>query len=123
MTSHEQKIGAVHAYVDAFATGSADAAAALFAQHCTVEDPVGAEKITGRDAVLAFYQRSMQTGATLSLQGDIRTAGNFAAFAFRATIPGSAVLTIDVIDTFEFDERGKIIAMRAFWGPQAMRKA
>jgi steroid delta-isomerase len=123
MTTHEDKVAAVEAYVDAFAKGSADAVAELYAEAGTVEDPVGAAPIVGRDAVRAFYARSMQTGAKLTLHGPVRTAADFAAFAFSVAIPsGDGTMLIEVIDTFQFDDAGKVVAMRAYWGPQNMQQ-
>ena len=122
MTTHEDKVATVQAYVDAFAKGSADAVAELYAEACTVEDPVGAAPIVGRDAVRAFYVRSMQMGAKLTLQGPVRTAADFAAFAFSVAIPsGDGTMQIEVIDTFQFDDAGKVVAMRAYWGPPNIR--
>jgi steroid delta-isomerase len=30
---------------------------------------------------------------------------------------------MDIIDVFKFNEEGKVISMRAFWGAENMRKA
>lgn len=121
MPTPEQMTAAVHAYVEAFEKGDPDAVAALYAEHCTVEDPVGAPIHSGREAVRAFYTASMQTGAKLKLEGPIRVVGDYAVFPFSVNLnfEGSAK-RIDVIDTFKFDEAGKVVEMRAFWGPTNM---
>jgi steroid delta-isomerase len=119
MPSHEQMVAAVHAYVDAFATENCEAIVRLYAADATVEDPVGAPLRRGIDAIRAFYAMSVGMRAKLSLDGAVRAAGNVAAFAFsvHVTMDG-APYRIEVIDTFSFDENGKIAEMRAFWGPQ-----
>jgi steroid delta-isomerase len=121
MPTPEQMTAAVHAYVDAFEKGDPDAVAALYAEACTVEDPVGAPIHSGREAVRAFYTASMQTGAKLKLEGPIRIVGDYAVFPFSVNLnfEGSAK-RIDVIDTFKFDDTGKVVEMRAFWGPTNM---
>ena len=118
MADAQTMIDAVNAYVTAFAARDADAAAALFAQEATVEDPVGSPIKQGYKAIRAFYAQSMLTGANLILEGPVRIAGDVAAFPFSAnlTLNGSKQ-RIDVIDTFRFDAAGKIVEMRAFWGP------
>jgi len=112
---------AVHEYVAAFAAGSAERVAALYALDATVEDPVGAPKHVGRDAVLAFYQQSMATGAKLELLGPVRVVADYAVFPFAVHLhwEGSDK-RIDVIDTFRFNEANEVVEMRAFWGTDNM---
>lgn len=119
MPTHEQMVAAVHAYVDAFANEDCGAITRLYAADATVEDPVGAPVRRGIEAIRDFYTMSIGTRAKLTLDGPVRTAGNIAAFAFsvHVTLDG-APCRIDVIDTFNFDSNGKIVAMKAVWGPQ-----
>ena len=114
---------AVNGYIDAFSQGSADMVMDLYADNCTVEDPVGSPLKDGRDAVREFYVASMQSGAKLTLTGPIRVATNEATFSFTARVElGDVVMEIDVIDHMVFDDQGKITAMRAFFGPENMRQ-
>src|SRR5262245_53953251 len=124
MPTHEQMTRAVHAYVDAFEREDPDAIAKLFAEAATVEDPVGAPAHAGMGAIRTFYTQATATVAKLILAGPIRTTANCAAFAFSValSLEGEKRL-IDVIDTFTFDEQGKITQMRAFWGPDNVRGA
>ena len=109
---------AVHEYVAAFDAKSPERVAALFAADASVEDPIGTPPHVGHDAILAFYTASMQTGARLQLDGPVRLAGNFAAFAFSVHLHwDGSDKRVDVIDTFEFDEASKVIAMKAYFGP------
>lgn len=121
MATPEQMTAAVHGYVEAFDRGDPEAVVALFAEDATVEDPVGTPLKVGHAAIREFYTVSMATGAKLKLEGPIRLATDFAAFAFQVhlTLEGNA-LTVDVIDTFKFNEDGKVTEMRAFFGPSNM---
>jgi steroid delta-isomerase len=124
MPSAEAMIAAVHAYVDAFACGDAGAAAALFADDASVEDPVGTPQRVGKAAITDFYRSAMETGAKLELTGPVRTAADYAAFAFEVTLDWRGQRQrIDVIDIFRFDGDGKISEMRAFFGSHNMHAA
>jgi steroid delta-isomerase len=117
MIDDAHKIAAVHAYVDGFARGDADAIAELFAEDATVEDPVGTPIKTGKAEIHEFYRFSMATGAKLELLGDPRCAGDSVAFPFAVKLAHEgAAMVIEVIDTFRFDDAGKVVEMRAFWG-------
>jgi steroid delta-isomerase len=122
MTDIDPKVACVHAYVAAFAAGDAAAAASLFADTATVEDPFGSAAISGHQAILEFYTRAMQGGAKLALTGPVRLAGDAAAFAFTANVPAASI-AIDIIDVFRFDADGKVASMQAFWGPGNVRPA
>lgn len=121
MPDPQRMEAAVHAYVAAFAAGSADDVAALYALDGAVEDPIGTPIHRGRDAIRAFYAEAMKMGAKLILQGPIRIAGDYAAFPFAVNLHvDGGDKRIDVIDTFKFDDDNQIVEMRAFWGPSNM---
>lgn len=118
MPSHEEMLATVSDYVRGFAAGNAEAIINLFSPTATVEDPVGSPIHRGAQAIRSFYSASVATGAKLTLHGPVRTAGRSAAFAFSVEVSlDGARRRIDVIDTFTFDDKGKIVEMRAFWGP------
>lgn len=117
MPTEEQMIRAVHDYVAAFDRNDAEAAAALYAENGSVEDPVGSQIIKGRGAILNFYSQVMTRKAKLRLEGAVRTGADYAAFAFSALFDPAGEKRIEVIDTFRFDDSGKVVEMRAFWGP------
>lgn len=118
MPTPEAMTAAVHAYIDAFDRGDPAAVRDLFAPDARVEDPVGSPPHEGHDAIHGFYAASMKTGAKLVLEGPVRIAGNAAAFAFSVKLAlADGPMQIDVIDIFEFDEGGKVISMRAYFGP------
>jgi len=113
-------VRAVHDYIAAFDKNDPELVVVLFAENGTVEDPVGAQIIKGRAAIRDFYTRAMAGGAKLSLEGAVRTIANHAAFAFSARFDPAGDIRIEIIDTFRFDDQGKVAEMRAFWGPGNM---
>ena len=124
MPSAEDMTAVVHAYVAAFDAGNSNAAADLFAEDATVEDPVGTPLKHGRAEILEFYSVSRATGAKLELLGEPRCAGDYVAFPFAVKLDfGGHKSVIEVIDTFRIDADGKIAEMRAFWGPANMKPA
>jgi len=118
MPAPEQMCEVVAAYFKAFDNADADAIAALFADNAQVHDPVGSDPHIGIKAIRAFYGSSVAMKPKLTQQGPTRTAGDYAAFAFTVTLVTGQ--RIDVIDTFKFDASGKVIEMRAFFGPLNM---
>jgi len=123
---------AVQAYFDLFNAQDAQGIADLYADNATVTDPVGTPPKEGKQAILDFYTMAVKNGARLKQNGPTRIAGNCAAFAFTVSVGAmtdvdgdvavavdlpKGGMTIDVIDTFQFDENGKVTEMRAFWGP------
>ncbi len=124
MPTTEQKLAVLNGYVAAFEVGDAEAAAALFAENATVEDPVGTPIKRGKAEIKEFYATSMATGATLELLGPARFGGDYVAFPFAVKLEwGGQKSVIEVIDTFRLNDEGKIVEMRAFWGPENMKTA
>lgn len=112
---------AVHAYVDGFARSDPESIVQLFAENAEVEDPIGSPRHVGREAIRQFYTGSMTTGAKLELNGPVRVVQDYAAFAFTVRLHYQGKdMTVDVIDTFRFNEAGEIVEMRAYWGPENM---
>jgi steroid delta-isomerase len=116
MPTEEEMIRAVHDYVTAFDKSAPELAVALYAENATLEDPVGAPPLKGLAAIRDFYTQVMARGAKLRLEGAVRAGANHAAFAFSAFIGPNGEKRFDVIDTFRFDDQGKVVEMRAFWG-------
>ena len=126
MPDPQKMAAAVDTYVASFAKRDYESVADLFAEQCTVEDPIGSPIHNGRAAVREFYKGAMQNGASLSLDGPARIAGEYAAFAFTVSVPGpdgAIVMRINVIDTFKFNDENKVVEMRAFWGPTNIQTA
>jgi len=109
---------AVHAYVAALNAGDLDGIVALYADDASVEDPVGSKPLVGIEAIRAFYARSTAIALQVTLDGEVRVAGNECAFPFSVSfVHEGRRTTIRPIDTFRFDEAVRIVQMRAFFGP------
>lgn len=109
------KIAMVHKYVEAFDKADLDIIREIYSVDARVEDPVGSEVHDGIEAVCAFYEGALASGARLVLTGEPRCAGNAVAFTFQVQMGET---TIDVIDVFEFNHEGKVNSMKAYWGPE-----
>ncbi len=116
--SAESKRQAVHSYIRALNEGDLEAIVALYADDAEVEDPVGSVPKRGLAEIRAFYAGSVQLKLQVELEGPIRAVANEAAFAFRVTFNYlGKTTTIRPIDVFRFDAAGRIVQMRAFFGP------
>lgn len=130
MSEHMMKT--VQAYFDLFNAQDAKGIADIYAENASVTDPVGTPAKEGKAAILAFYTMAVKNGAKLAQQGQTRIAGNCAAFSFTVTVGAmtnvdtdvavavelpKGGMRIDVIDTFVFNDEGKVTEMKAYWGP------
>lgn len=117
MTTPEAILATIHAYVRALNAGDLEAIVALYAEDASVEDPIGTPPHVGIGAIRAFYSRSVALPLEVALEGVPRIAGQECAFAFRVsfTYEGRRT-TICPIDTFRFNDEGRIVAMRAYFG-------
>ncbi|MDE2414253.1 MAG: nuclear transport factor 2 family protein [Comamonadaceae bacterium] len=111
----------VHRYIAALNAGDLDAIVALYADDATVEDPVGSPPHQGHAAIRAFYAKSLAIKLDVALEGPVRAAANEAAFAFCVRLHWQGRdMAIRPIDVFRFNEAGKILSMRAIFGPENM---
>ena len=124
MPTPEHMQAAVQAYIRALNAADLDAIAALYADDAVVEDPVGSPPKRGLAEIRAFYAGSLQMKLQVELEGEIRSVGNEAAFAFSVSfdIHGQRT-TICPIDLFRFDVAGRITEMRAFFGAANIHSA
>ena len=114
---YADKVAAVHRYVEAFDKQDMAIIRDIYADNAVVEDPVGSDLHEGIEAVCAFYEGALGSGAKLELTGPVRSAANTAAFPFQVKMGD---MSIDIIDVFEFDDQGKVVSMKAYWGPENM---
>ena len=112
------KIAMVHKYVEAFDKADLNVIREIYSTDARVEDPVGTDVHDGIEAVCAFYEGALASGAKLALTGEPRCSGNAVAFPFQVQMPG---MTVDIIDVFEFNQQGKVNSMKAYWGPENMK--
>jgi steroid Delta-isomerase len=112
----------VERYVKLMNEGDADGIAELYADDASVEDPIGASPQRGRDSIRGWYRASAGK-VRLELTGPIRVAGGEAAFPMLGTIGSEGDPSyLDIIDVMRFDDRGRIVSLRAFWSVDAIRK-
>jgi steroid delta-isomerase len=124
MTDIAARTAVCQAYLDGLVAGDLNAVLSLFADDATVEDPVGTEPKVGREALAAFYQIACDFVTAAQLTGTPRVAGNEVAFPFEITTgSGDNASIISIIDAFRFNEAGKIVSMRAWWGGDNVRPA
>lgn len=122
MSEGERIRDAIERYVKWMSEGNADAIAGLYAEACSVEDPVGAPPVVGRDAVHEWYRKSAGK-VRVELTGPIRVSGREAAFPMLGILGSPDDPSyLDIIDVMKFDEDGRITSMRAFWSPGSIRK-
>jgi len=113
------KENTVEQYFEALRNQDLAGIVALYSDDATVEDPVGTPVHVGKEAITKFYQRATAVKLGVELLGDVRCAGDFAAFPFAIAMPSEhGPLVMEVIDTFKFDDAGKIVEMKAYWGKQ-----
>ena len=114
----EQMLAAVEAYVRALNAADLDTIVALYADDALVEDPVGSQPKRGRAEIRAFYAGSLDMKLEVALEGQVRVVASEAAFAFSVSFEvNGRRTTIRPIDLFRFDDAGRIVHMRAFFGP------
>jgi steroid Delta-isomerase len=107
-------------YIEAFNAADAARVVALFADNASIEDPVGTPLKEGKSEIETFYTYATAVGARLELMAPPRgSRGNSASISFRVHITGrdGRPAYIDVTDVMDFDAAGKILRMRAYWGP------
>lgn len=111
------KLRTVEKYMSALNAQDLNGIVDLYAESATVEDPIGTPIITGKDAIREFYSKATSIELNACLSGDIRIAGDFAAFPFAIMLSSeTGKMRIEVIDTFKFNEHGLITEMKAYWG-------
>ena len=125
MPDEQQMRDAMQAYIDGFNNEDLAAITGLYADDATVEDPVGTPLRQGRAEIDEFYAGALKTGAKLKLSAPIRAShGNAAAMAFEVALNyQGADMVIHVIDVMTFNEEGKFMSMKAYWGPGDMLPA
>ncbi len=124
MNKDKHYIDVVDSYIRGLNEKDLEGILSLYADSGTVEDPVGSKIVSGKAAIRQFYSGAVNIDLTLTRTGPVRIAGVEVAFPFqlRMVVEGVPMIT-DIIDLFRFDEEGKIVSMRAFWGESNRRRA
>ena len=117
MINYDEAMRVCETYIHALVTNDVEAILDLYADDATVEDPVGTESRSGKDALRSFYTGAVTGVVEAALTGQPRVAGDEVAFPFQviAGQPGEGI-QINIIDVFRFNAEGKVDLMRAFWG-------
>ncbi|MGZ4683255.1 MAG: nuclear transport factor 2 family protein [Acidimicrobiales bacterium] len=116
--TNDQIHATIERYVEVFSAGDRAGYLSLFADDATVEDPVGADVVSGPEGIASFWDgvRAMSPDIELQLTGAPRLAAGEAAFPMRAiTTLGDAKLAVEIIDVMTFADDGRITSLRAFW--------
>lgn len=123
MNTQSEMKSVLQKYIDGFNNKDSDAITSLFADSARIEDPVGSEPIEGKDNILAFYQKGVSMVEKLELAAPIRGShGNSAAMAFIITMNmDGKPMQINAIDVMTFNDSGKIVDMKAYWGVEDIK--
>jgi steroid delta-isomerase len=121
MLAPDEMRAVVLRYFSLFAHGDVEGIVALFAPDAVLEDPVGQDPMVGADALRAFFQAGFGAvgGRILfEAEGAVRIAGRYAACAAIATCDrAEPPFFSETLDVMEFGADGKIVSMKAYWGP------
>ena len=123
MPSNDEMKAVMRAYVERLNAGDLEGILALYADDATVEDPVGTDICKGAAAIRAFYELAIASNAKLRITGPQRgSAGAFAAMPLEVEVvlPDAPKMLIGVIETMRFNDAGKVVEMRAYWGNEDM---
>ena len=83
-----------------------------------MSDPIGLPPAVGHKAIGGLYQMGFDMNVSIAHDGAVRCAGSSVAFPLIASSPTSR---LEVIDVFDFGSNGKIVQMRAYWGPDNLK--
>lgn len=107
------RVSVVESYIHALNAADIDAVVDIFNEDAIVLDPLGSQPITGRSEIKNFYTNGpFLHPIVASLDGEVKVAGNSAAFTFTAHSDGKKM---EIIDVFEFDSNDKVSKMIAYW--------
>ena len=109
-----EKLAIVERYIAAYNSRDTATILSLYSPRATMEDPIGLPPAVGHKAIAGLYQMGFDMNVTIAHDGAVRCAGNSVAFPLIASSPSSK---LHVIDVFDFGRDGKIVQMRAYWGP------
>ncbi|MFE4458261.1 nuclear transport factor 2 family protein [Nocardia tengchongensis] len=111
----------VEQYVKLVATGPTSAILDLYAADAVIEDPIGSPERRGHEAIGELYKALENLERETELH-TVKVAGNHVAAHFTlVTVANGHKMTLAPIDVMELDDEGKIIKMRAYWGPDDLK--
>ena len=117
MADVEQIRTTISEYLARFSAGDREGWLALWADECTMEDPVGSPVRHGRESIGQFYDegRSQADSVELRPDGDAIVLGHEAAFRFDVRpVLGGTTFSVSAVDVMTFDDDARITSQRAF---------
>lgn len=112
---NRKKTEAVNRFISGVSGHDINVIKEIFDKNAVVEDPAGSPPLVGIEAVCGLFERAFDMGVRLAATGPVRCAGHEAAVPFLVTFEQ---MKIESIDVFAFGENGKIVSMKAYWGPE-----
>lgn len=107
----------VRTYLSSYATNDIAGRRALFADDVVAEEPIGAVRIEGLDALVGFWQGSLDGGWKVANHlVRLVVNGDEAIVHFRSdlSLTGEGAVTLEVFETLVFNEQGRIQRLRAY---------
>jgi steroid delta-isomerase len=118
MATTEDIRNVIGQYVERVAAHQPDKVADLFADGATIEDPVGTDLKTGREAIVDFFAVIAAMEQTTAELQWCKVAADTAVFEFRLRVSTAGQgYEVSPVDIMVFDEEAKIVSMRAVWDP------
>ena len=95
----------------------------LYDDNAVAEDPAGSDPRAGIAAIKSLYERTFTLNISARLTGDLRISSSDIAFPLTVSLQsGENQFKIDVINICTFNEAGKIVARKSYWGPDNLSK-
>jgi steroid delta-isomerase len=121
LPTQEQMIKEMHSYIDRINGNLHEGTQNLFAENFTLEDPVGTKILSIAKEYHADFMEEKGVKFTpikAELVSPVSTTySNQATMAFKLYMRvGEQDITIDIIDVMTFNEAGKIVEVKAYWG-------
>ena len=121
MPTQEHMIKAMQSYIDMINGNHHEGTQNLFADNFTLEDPIGTKLLSiGKEYPADFFEEVgvKFTPLRAELVSPISASySNQAAMAFKFYMNvGGQEISIDIVDVMKFDESGKIVEVKAYWG-------
>ena len=113
----------IEGYAEAYSKGNKQEVINAFAEDARWHDPVGSPPHVGHQGVSEFWDQTHELADAVELKPtSIYASGNEGAMVFeiRTTI-GEQAFAMSAVETFEFDDQGKIKLAKAYWDPADMK--
>lgn len=114
----------IDAYLASFAAADRAAYVGAFAEDGWLEDPVGSPRRRGHEGIGAFWDESHALADALDLVplGFRVVVGHEAMLTLQARpVIGGQRHALDIVDHMTFDDRGRIVGLRAFFDLATLR--